>query len=172
MLVSNISSIVNTEVKIFADNVTWYKTIRSTEDCEALQTNLVSICHWCNLWQMKLNPSKCEVLCILNKRSPLSFDYQLSGCPLGWNSAVKYLGVILNTKLTWDDQCAFAAAKATRLLNLLHRNLFACFSAANRAFHSLVIPILEYASQVWNPSTQKNVMKLEAVQLCAACWVF
>ena len=58
------------------------------------------------------------------------------------------------------------------LLNLLHRNLFACSSAAkNKAFHSLIIPILEYASQVWNPSTQKNVTKLESVQLRAARWV-
>ena len=59
----------------------------------------------------------------------------------------------------------FAAAKATTLLNLLYQNIFAC------AFRSHVIPILEYASQVWNPSTQKNIMKLEAVQLRAARWV-
>ena len=144
--------------------MTLYKTIRSIEDCKALQTDLVSM--W-NLWQMKLNLSKCEVLCISNKHSPLSFNYQLSGCSLKWSSTVKYLGVVLNTKLTWDDQCTFAAAKVTRLFDLFHQNLFACSSLAkNRAFHSLVIPILEYASQVWNPSTQKNVMKLEATLCC------
>jgi len=32
---------------------------------------------------------------------------------------------------------------------------------------SLVIPILEYASQVWNPHTQKNIMRLENIQLRA-----
>ena len=36
---------------------------------------------------------------------------------------------------------------------------------------SLVIPILEYASQVWNPHTKKNIMRLENVQLRAARWV-
>ena len=36
---------------------------------------------------------------------------------------------------------------------------------------SLVIPILEYASQVWNPHTQKNIMRLENVQFHAAHWV-
>jgi len=38
---------------------------------------------------------------------------------------------------------------------------------------SFLFPILERALQVWNPSTQKNVMKLGAIQLCAhaACWV-
>jgi len=76
------------------------------------------------------------------------------------------------TNLTWDDQCAYVAFKAPRLLNLLWWNLFACSSVArNRAFQSLVIPILDYALQEWNPSTQKNAMKLETIQLRAACWV-
>ena len=117
-------------------------------------------------------PSKCEVLCISNKRLLISYNYQLSGCFLKWSSTVKYLGVILNSKLTWDDQCTYVASKASRLLNLLRRNLFACSTVAkNRAFRSLIIPILDYASQVWNPSTQKNAMKLEAVQLRAVHWV-
>jgi len=41
----------------------------------------------------------------------------------------------------------------------------------NMAFRSPVIPILEYASQVWNPSSQKNAMKWETVQLRAARWM-
>ena len=173
LYINDISSVVkNSDIKIFADDVTLYKTIRSTEDCEALQADLDSICDWCNLWQMRLNPSKCEALCISNKHLPITFNYQLEGCSLKWSLTVKYLGVILNTKLTWNDQCTYVVSKATRMLNLLRRNLFACSSAAkNKAFRSLVIPVLEYASQVWNPYTQKNVTKLESVQLRAARWV-
>ena len=78
LYINDISSIMNTEVKIFADDVTLYKTIRSTEDCEALQTNLVSA---------------------------------YSGCSLRWNSTVKYLVVVLNTKLTWDDKCVLLQPK-------------------------------------------------------------
>ena len=90
-----------------------------------------------------------------------------------WSSTANCLGVILNTKLTWGDQCAYvAASKASRLLNLLWQSLFACSSVAkNRAFQSLIIPILEHDSQVWNPSTQKNSKKLETVQLHAAHWL-
>ena len=29
-------------------NIVLYKTIRSTEDCEALQADLDSVCDWCN----------------------------------------------------------------------------------------------------------------------------
>ena len=116
LYINDISSVVkNSKIKIFADDMTLYKAI---EDCEGLQTDLDSICHWCNLWQMKLNPSKCEVLCISNKRFQISFIYQLSGCSLKWSSTIKYLGVLLNNKLSWDNQCTYIASKASRLLNL------------------------------------------------------
>ena len=105
---------------------------------------------------MRLNPSKFEALCISNKHLPIKFNYQLNGCFLEWSSTVKYLRVILNAKLTWNDQCTYIVSKATRMLNLLCQNLFACSSAAkNKAFRSLVIPILEYASQVWNHILRK-----------------
>ena len=123
LYINDISSVVNVRAKIFADDVTLYQ---SNEDCEVLQADLDSISHWCNLWQMKLNPSKCEVLCITNKHSPTSFDYQINGCSLKWSSSVKYLGVYLNSRLTWNNHCAFVAAKATKLLNLLRRHLFVC----------------------------------------------
>ena len=89
-----------------------------------------------------------------------------------WSSSVKYLGVHLNSRLTWNNHCAFVAAKATKLLNLLRRHLFVYSPVVKcRAFRSLVIPILEYASEVWNPHTQKNICQLEAIQLRAARWV-
>ena len=175
LYINDISSVVNARAKIFADDVTLYATIQSNEDCEVLQADLDSISHWCNLWQKKLNPSKCEALCITNKHSPTSFDYQINGCSLKWSSYVKYLGVHLNSRLTWNNHCAFVAAKAgkaTKLLNLLHQHLFVCSPVTKcRAFCSLVIPILEYASQVWNPHTQKNICQLEAIQLRGARWV-
>jgi len=125
LYINGVSNVVkNSEIKIFADYMTLYKTIRSTEDCEALKANLDSVSNWCNLWQMRLNPSKCESLCISNKHLPITFNYQLNGCLLKWSSTVKYLGVSLNNKLTWNDQCTYIVSKVTRMLNLLRRNLF------------------------------------------------
>ena len=143
LYINDISSVVNTPIKIFADDVTLYSTVQLYKDCEALQGDLDSISLWCNRWQMNLNPLKCEVLCITNKHSFTSFDYQLTGCSLRWSTSVKYLGVHLNSKLIWNDHCAHVAAKATKLFNLLREHLCSCSPAAKcRAFRSLVIPIV------------------------------
>lgn len=39
-----------------------------------------------------------------------------------------------------------------------------------QAYFSLVRPLLEYSSTVWDPSTQENINKLEKVQRRAARW--
>ena len=111
--INDIPSAVSSNVKIFADDVTLYATVQTVQDCQILQDDLNSISRWCDMWQLRLNPSKCEVLCITNKRSPLYFDYKIGGCSLHWSSSVKYLGIYINSKLNWNNHCAHMAAKAT-----------------------------------------------------------
>ena len=84
----------------------------------------------------------------------------------------KYLGVILDSKLTFNQHVESICAKATRILNLCRRNLSMCPPATREiAYKALVRPQLEYASTAWNPHTLKNITKLENVQRRAARWV-
>ena len=53
-----------------------------------------------------------------------------------------------------------------------HRNLSKCNSKVESdAYTTLVQPILEYATQVWDPHQQNLIYKLEMVQRRAARWV-
>ena len=131
----------------------WWPNLDATQD---------AISRWCHLWQMKLHPLKCEVLCISNKRSPPKFDYKIKVL-LKWRSSVKYLGVHINSKLSWNDHCSANTAKATRPWSCTSSGTISGCSVSMkfRAFMALVLPILEYAAQLWNPHTKKNIDKLE-----------
>ena len=51
--------------------------------------------------------------------------------------------------------------KATKVLNLLRRHMHTCCaSSKQKAFRALVIPVLDYASTVWNPQTNKTLLPL------------
>ena len=50
---------------------------------------------WCDRWQMKLHPLKCELLCISNKRVPPKFDYVINGSHLDWHTSIRYWESIL-----------------------------------------------------------------------------
>ena len=64
------------------------------------------------------------------------------------------------------------AKKATTSLNFVKRNLHSCQSTVkDKCYRSLVRPIMEYASCVWDPHTQRNINKLEMVQQIVARFV-
>ena len=119
---------------------------------------------WTATWQVRLNSAKCEALNLSNKRSPPQFTYTIGGGPILWKSLVRYLGVYINSKLTWSDHCKVTASKASRILNVLRRTMFGCSAhAKDVAYKSIVRPCLEYACVVWNPHSAKDSAVLDAV---------
>ena len=85
---------------------------------------------------------------------------------------IKYLGVTIDHKLTFKKHIQEKCNNATRVLNMLRRNLhFAPTSVKCKAYLTSVRPILEYASVCWNPSSQKINRSIEIVQNKAAKFV-
>jgi len=118
-----------------------------------------------------LNLVKWEALAIANKRSPVVFTYCINHQPVKWTNLSKYLGVYINSKLTWSNQCQATTAKVMRVLNVLRQNMVGCSSEAKcRAYKAIVRPIMEYACTVWSPYTAKDISLLEAVQKRALRW--
>ena len=173
LYVDNLTTIPKVcKLKLFADDVLLYFNVKSVEDCQLLQDDLLTIVAWSKWWQLNLSPQKCEALSITNKRKPISFTYLIDSQPVRWTNLVKYLGIHINDKLQWSSQCQFATSKATRVLNVLRRTMLGCDSEAKyRAYKAIVRPLLEYACVVWFPHAVKDVNLLEAVQRRAARWV-
>ena len=146
MYLNDLDKVITCSFKLYADDVTLYHRIASQEDCCFLQNNLDSFLAWCSHWQMSLQPQKCEALCITNKRSLMHFIYQCSNYLLKWSQSVRYLGIVINSHLTWSDHCKSVCSKATKVLNLLRRKLFCCSTVAKCcAYCALVLPIFQYS---------------------------
>ena len=79
---------------------------------------------------------------------------------------------MIKNKLSWRPHVDKIAAKATRSLNFVRRNLRTSSpNVKETAYNSLVRPSLEYASSVWDPHLAYQRNKIEMVQRRAARFV-
>ena len=87
---------------------------------------------------------------------------------------MKYLGVKLESSLRWNENTTYISNKASSRLGYIRQTIPPTLpKLRDKAYTTLVRPILEYSSTVWDGSlTQTQATKLEAVQRRAARTVF
>ena len=114
---------------------------------------------------MKFNSQKCFVMHISHARSLKEYSYSLAGDVLATTSSHPYLGVCITNNLSWNNHIQDICSKANRSLGFIRRNLYSCNQTTKLlAYRSLVRPLTEYASSVWDPYSIKNISQLETVQ--------
>lgn len=81
-------------------------------------------------------------------------------------STFKYLGLLFTTTLSWKLHIHATIKKARKVLGLLFRNFYHHSSSSTliRLYTTIVRPILEYASIVWDPSSSSVASSIESVQ--------
>ena len=95
-------------------------------------------------------------------------DYFLNNQAIQCSNVYKYLGIQLANTLSWDAHITTIVNKATRMLNFIKRNLSKCCSIKAIAYTTLVRPILEYATEVWDPHCKCLIYKIKMVRRHAA----
>ena len=163
---------LHSTVRLFADDTIAYLVIETPEDASLLQEDLNTLAKWEDQWRMKFHPSKCTKMTVTSKRNPTKTEYSLHGHVLASVLSAKYLGVTITDDLKWDTHIQNICDKANRTIGFLRRNLnIGAVSIKQQAYFTLVRPLIEYASTVWDPYTQANIQKLEMVQRRAARYV-
>jgi hypothetical protein len=113
---------------------------------------------------LSINPDKTGLVAVTRKRKlPGFFEPQLFRRTLQCSTSVKYLGVILDSRLTWSKHVDAKVKKA-------HNLLWACRRACGRVwglgprevrwlYVSVIRPTVTFASLVWWPGCQSARVK-------------
>ena len=167
--INDITSCVSSSIKLYADDILIYRVVNTEDDCKMLQRDLDALQCWAHKWTMFFNPGKCEFLRITNKQSRILFQYTIQSTLIREVTQAKYLGVTLNSKLTWSNHISNITSKANSVYGFLRRNFNNCPAKTKSALYkSMVRPILEYASNVWSPHCNNHIHVVESVQRRAA----
>lgn len=151
---------------LYADDLKIYLLIKSKEDCEELQRLADLFEDWCLRNMLAISISKCSIISFTRRKTPIIWNYKMSGIQLQRVSVVKDLGVLLDTKLSFVEHYSSIIAKANRNLGFIFRitNEFRDPYCLRALYMSLVRSVLESASIVWCPYTDIWGRRIEAVQ--------
>lgn len=104
LFINDINNSVKGTTRLFADDCLLYHKIKSSADELSLQKDLDTLVAWADTWGMKFNPSKCNIMRITRKRNPEVPNYSMLGVNLEVKDEIPYLGVIIQSNLSWNRQ--------------------------------------------------------------------
>ena len=166
--INDLPQSVKSEVRLFADDTVIYTT---ADKRDQLQADLRALQDWEALWDMEFNPSKCEHITFTRKKSKRSNNsYSLHNTSIPKVQEIKYLGVKLEHSLRWNSNTEYLSGKASGKVGFIGRTIPPSLKhLRDKAYCSLVRPILEYSSTVWDSSlTSTQSKQLESIQRKAA----
>jgi hypothetical protein len=170
VFVDDLDSIIpaGIQIKKFADDTKIYAAFRSTDGPAIhlkLQQTLDFLFVWCTSNSLPVNISKCNVI-HLGRNNP-NYQYTLNSVQLIDTTTVKDLGIMLDSSLTFVKHVDSVASKARRLMGLVFRTFRSRRSnVLVPLYKTLVRPIMEFATPVWNTLSLRNARTVERVQRC------
>ena len=130
----------------------------------SFQRDLNNLGDWATRWDMSFNTDKCSI--IYFGRSPLiditNIHYTLCGKLLKVDDNIKYLGIHITNNFKWETHINTTVSKGWRLLGLIKSSLWNAPVKVKRiAYLTLCRPLVEFASEVWDPHLKKDTYTIE-----------
>ena len=127
LYINDINENVQSSIRLCTDDSIIYRKINSNIDHQIIQTDLIQFEKWSDKLQIQLNIlSKCVHLPITNKTKPSSHQYLLFGHPLSEVASHSYLGVKLDSKLSWAKHITEINSKSSKVIGMVKRTLGPC----------------------------------------------
>ena len=131
-----------------------------------LQDDLNKLCEWSLKWGMKFNVNKSKIMSIHSAKNVIQFGYKMNGCLFERVSEYMDLGIIVTENLSWQKQIDSSCKKANRRIGFVKRKInYGCSKEIKLlCYTSLIRPLIEYGSIIWNTSNRTQVLQLESIQ--------
>jgi len=158
----------------YADDIAAVITARNIEEAERkLSQVMIRTQTWMNEHALKLATEKTELLILTKKHIPIERPLNTHFETFNTKRSVRYLGVHLDSKLTFWAQIQQATTKAARMTALLSRlmsNTGGPTASKRKLLMTVTESILLYGSEIWGEAVSKESHRkaLCAVQRTAA----
>ena len=165
--VNDLPDYVQSFLGLFADDTKIYRPITSPIDISLLQQDLISILDWCGIWLSSLNFTKCKHMSIGRESTANQYYFYLDNeaHQIHTVQEERDLGVTFDEHLHFNTHIKEIIHKANNVLGTIKRTFNSRDANVIRLLYTtLVRPILDYSSTIWNPDQMGVIRELENVQ--------
>ncbi|KAL7725453.1 hypothetical protein ACLKA6_017745 [Drosophila palustris] len=122
---------------------------------------------WASRWNIAVNPEKSQHATFSLNRGNTT-QISLNGTRIQHRPEVKYLGIIIDRRLTWKPHilrtCATVRAKCKKLDWLLRPRSGLSLTAKVRLFKAIISPTLTWGLNIWGTACNSSIKKIESCQ--------
>jgi Reverse transcriptase (RNA-dependent DNA polymerase) len=117
-------------------------------------------------WKIKVNTTKTEAI-LLTKLRDIPRNFKIRGTQVEFRQCVKYLGVHIDSKLTWAAHLKTVNQTAKQRLGRFYRLLRSPALSVKLKliiFKAIIRPCMTYACPIWHTAAKTNIDKLQVTQ--------
>ena len=161
-------AISHSSVFHFADDTSLLYSNKSLKKLNKhVNHDLSLLCHWLRANKISLNADKTELILFRSRKKviPKSLNFKINGQRILPASSAKYLGIILDEHLTFEDHIKILLPKLSRAIGILARvRHYVPYPTLKNIYHSLFQSHLIYGLQVWAHGKSELVNKVQILQ--------
>lgn len=158
----------------YADDIALTVVARTTTDLmRVFGIAFRLVASWMEGAALQLAPQKTEVLLVTPRKQLETLTLNVGGCQISSKRSIRYLGVQLDTRLSFNAHVDYAcnrAADVTQSLSRLMPNIGGPRQVRRRLLASVANSIMLYGAPIWGTALSRRVRgnKMAAVQRRAA----
>lgn len=140
---------------MYADDVKLFLSFNNPYDQHLLQNDINRFSKWCKINLMDLNIKKCKYM-IFTRLLPFNGNYMINNTALELVEYFNDLGIYLDKHLDFKAHISLTINKASGVLGFIKRwsKEFSDPYTTKQLYTTLVRPILEYGSVIWDLNTK------------------
>ncbi|KAF2368251.1 Reverse transcriptase domain [Trinorchestia longiramus] len=151
------------KVNKFTDDKKLCHRAFTERDRATIQSDLSRLLQWTETWQMSFKIDKCSVMNVGANNH--YFQHTMFDISIETVQQQRDLDVIVTENLKHDKQVEKSVENASRILGFIARNFeYKSKNIILPLYKALVRPHLKYAVQLWSPTLQKDINKMEKIQ--------
>ena len=152
------------------DGSLFYSAAHFDDIADIINNNMQLLSHCAWQWLVTFNPLKTEAVLFTLKKINSLPQLIFVNIQINFVDSHKHLGITFSSTGQWHSHIENIVLTATKILGIMCKLKYSISrNALNQMYMSFLLPVVEYASVVWDRCLEQDSHTLQKIQNEAAC---